>query len=725
MAATRKHLFLIASILSIATAVSNTARGETQGLNLIYKVLDPQLLITYKDFDSTSEKALEGAFWAVPGNPESSNSFIGFTAQGNTFKWEGPSLASLRFTGKPVTNSPLIRRCVNEIDYTTSQFDADKYNWASNFNEGGQWIRSGGWYKDADGNNVLRGWYHTEAYGCYNANTPRHSISSMGYAESYDGGETFINMSNRPLFEVSDIPTFGQFNGMKAATVVDAGQYLYMFFTGKHTDGASRIFVARSNATDPVRAGITNTWTKWYNGRWVGANDPEYYGLFSPVFAGNIEEGNNNPGLMPAFNESHDSILLAWPQSNGVVYSEGSIPKGVNFHKAKDHLILAEDRLSAVMRTIPLIQYFSPVVSDYWLTAPTINNKWGIVQPHPAKYSPDYALKNTYVAANILQRAEHYDNNQTISLIDCKVLLTKKNGIARADHILRTSAEAQGSCLSTDDRSSTGRVLGYLWASDVYAEYAESVNAVGKNDEYLRSRLTPLYRIYSASTASYLAATDETIGIYGDDVTIDTILGYIPREPAPDLIRNLSIVGGNGGKGFHESFFLYYTLLERGDENYKRQYIRRKVVVSESDASRKYKARVSLASYKNQSIGDWRATTTLPGEGYDWDARLGYVYTMVDHGDPDLVSLYEAVSYNTTGKPNHYLIANEVGALEGHTTLRRLGFIYAAVSSNSTDNRRALYRCFDEDLKSFAHGNSYGCDLNNPRTSVLLGYISN
>ena len=684
----------------------------------LYKALDPVLLIRWDDFSEWRDKALEGAFWAVENVSGSGPKFRGYSAQGNTFLWEGNSISGLKFTAAQVTHSPRVRRCIDGTDYTQADFNADTLRWDSLpiFNEGGIWLRSGYNVVDSGGQKVVRGWYHTESMGCYIPSLPRHSISSMGYAESYDGGKTFFNKSTKPLLGMTDEPQIGVFNGLLAATVIKSNSFLYMYFVGKDPiTGYSQVRAARSQATDPSRMGIQGTWSKWLDGRFINAYESTNLGLFSPVLTANGDRFNNrNPGISPAYNQTGDSLLMVWPQEDGISYSEEFQPDGVSFRKGRSPLFLSEHRAEAVRRTIPMYRYYSSKNKDYWVSTSS-EYLFGDTTPERSKgYYPDRTLTSSAFMGYMYQRAERYRGAETIPLYHCETDVVK-NGQVQRDQVIRVPGiDVIGSngCKSTDIFKYNPKVIGQLWPRDV--------PLVG-----LPKNIVPVYRYFSPEKNSYLIGPQGLDEQASEILMVDEFLGYGPKNEAGDLIRNVSIVGPEGGKEFSNTFYLFYTMVRRGDENYKRQYMRRKIVVTPVSSSRKQFTLTSLANYSDASTKDEWATTTLPFKAYKWRRRLGYVFNRVDHDDPDLVSLYDCVRSRANGRKDHVLRAREQGCLPGEKKLRRLGFIFKP--GTPLANRpasRPLYTCLDRDKISYVASNHPACGSSNYSNSLLIGYLS-
>jgi hypothetical protein len=140
------------------------------------------------------------------------------------------------------------------------------------FDSCGAWLNST-WQ---DGS-LVRGWYHAET-DCLHRPSVRQSVA---YAESYDGGRTFVKL-NYPQNQVITAPQRYQ-NPIEASEgaphVIRVGDYLYMYFVANRD---FKVRVARSRVADGGRPG---KWFKYHDGRF---SEPGIGGESSPIAPGTL-----------------------------------------------------------------------------------------------------------------------------------------------------------------------------------------------------------------------------------------------------------------------------------------------------------------------------------------------------------------------------------------------------------------------------------------------------
>ncbi|MCB0017707.1 MAG: hypothetical protein KDE09_07945, partial [Anaerolineales bacterium] len=134
------------------------------------------------------------------------------------------------------------------------------------FDSCGAWLNSA-WQDDS----LTRAWYHAET-ACNYPETHK----SVAYAESYDGGQTFIK-PNYPANQVITAPanyTHPDEDDEGDHHVLQVGNYLYLYFIPSR-DWQLRL--ARSHIDD---GGLPGTWHKYYNGSF---SEPGLGGESSPL----------------------------------------------------------------------------------------------------------------------------------------------------------------------------------------------------------------------------------------------------------------------------------------------------------------------------------------------------------------------------------------------------------------------------------------------------------
>ena len=220
----------------------------------------------------------------------------------------------------------------------------------------GAWLNST--YQDGA---VLRGWYHAEA----NANCANNpAFKSVGYAESYDGGLTFVKPSY-PSNRVISAPA--RFTDPEQASegdfhVVRVGNYLYLYFVAPRD--SYKIHLARSLVSDGGKPG---TWWKYYNGSF---SQPGLGGESSSIASGTVLGR-----AWVSYNAAVGEYMgFSWsPTGFGISLS----PDGINWRRVTGDIISTNHEFhNRSLNSGELIEYMSlialngdPAVSgvDGWL----------------------------------------------------------------------------------------------------------------------------------------------------------------------------------------------------------------------------------------------------------------------------------------------------------------------------------------------------------------------
>jgi hypothetical protein len=175
------------------------------------------------------------------------SSLLAYIANGSTWGYLGGSLETLR----PL-NNPVLQAGANLAD----------------FDYCGAWL-----CRVWQDGTVIRGWYHAETDCDYSIGRTHMSVA---YAESYDGGRTFVkpNYPNNQVITAPPTYTNPDLDDEGDHRVIRIGDYLYLYFLATRD---WRIHLARSHILD---GGRPATWQKYYNGSF---NQPGLTGESSAI----------------------------------------------------------------------------------------------------------------------------------------------------------------------------------------------------------------------------------------------------------------------------------------------------------------------------------------------------------------------------------------------------------------------------------------------------------
>jgi hypothetical protein len=249
------------------------------------------------------DSATDSPFSTLTGDP-----IRAYVANGRTWGFSGTSLDTLRpEEGHVMDKGP------------KGMFDAC-----------GAWLHST--WRDGS---VIRGWYHAESpTPACNANDwiTRRSIA---YAESHDGGKTFVK-PNYPQNQVITVPsgyTRPNQDDEGAPCVIRVGDFFHMYFLSNHHPKGLRIYLARSRVSDGGKPG---TWFKYHDGRF---NQPGIGGESSPL----TERYTDLSRSWVSFNEHLNSYMgFGSVRNKGKKegYSFSFSPDGIHW-KASPHMLLS------------------------------------------------------------------------------------------------------------------------------------------------------------------------------------------------------------------------------------------------------------------------------------------------------------------------------------------------------------------------------------------------
>eukprot|EP00730_Choanoeca_flexa_P020071 TRINITY_DN9811_c0_g1_i2.p1 TRINITY_DN9811_c0_g1~~TRINITY_DN9811_c0_g1_i2.p1 ORF type:complete len:385 (+),score=49.37 TRINITY_DN9811_c0_g1_i2:20-1174(+) len=144
----------------------------------------------------------------------------------------------------------------------------------------GEWLNAVVWDEEAG---IVRGYYHQEWNCHYSDNS--FTNKSVAYAESHDGGRTFIKPgypNNTIILPPRGNTTRQHQTGQGDHTVVVKGDYMYLYFLDWDGYQHTRVSVARATRAS---GGVPGSWWKWYKGNFsqpgLHGNDDMLYNMSS------------------------------------------------------------------------------------------------------------------------------------------------------------------------------------------------------------------------------------------------------------------------------------------------------------------------------------------------------------------------------------------------------------------------------------------------------------
>lgn len=173
---------------------------------------------------------------------------------------------SPRYPDSPVFTLSDKMYIANGTTYIYGSLQSPVIGPGASFDYCGAWLMSA--YQDGP---IVRGWYHAEAI------TPGVwcALKTIAYAESYDGGLTFVkpNYPHNQIITAPPIPNL-DFDDEGDFYVTRNGDYYYLYFL---TSRDVRVHLARSKISDGGKPG---TWRKWYQGDF---SEPGLGGKSDPI----------------------------------------------------------------------------------------------------------------------------------------------------------------------------------------------------------------------------------------------------------------------------------------------------------------------------------------------------------------------------------------------------------------------------------------------------------
>lgn len=465
-----------------------------------------------------------------------SSTLFGYLANSTTVSYIGGSLETLRLFSSTVLQP------------------------GTGFDSCGAWLNST-WQ---DGS-VTRAWYHAET-ACNYPTTHK----SVAYAESYDGGRTFIK-PNYPANQVITAPPYytdPDEDDEGDHHVLQVGDYLYLYFIPSR-DWQLRL--ARSHVDD---GGLPGTWYKYYNDSF---GEPGLGGESSP-----LDPTGALTRSWVSFNTYLNAYIgFSYVARNGEFTGFGFTmsPDGITDWAALPYLVLQTEREYWGPPDTELVEYPS-LVSIYG----DGDNIGSVFWLYYMYLNPGDDFQDRY----LLRRKIWLTNAASSAPIDTmpRIALSKYEG--NDDTWVTTT--------STDPNYQFIEIMGYLFTEEIpnsvpvydcYIDYwtdhmlvPNDATCGGGNVQYLRRvgwvSTVPfddsvlVYRCFDATATNHFISTDPNC----EGATTEWPVGYLAVQPP-----------------FPENEF------------------------------------VALSGYYDTGRQDnWATTTSPPGE-YAFEARLGYLLT--------------------------------------------------------------------------------------------------
>jgi hypothetical protein len=519
-----------AVILTVLLVVMGAAASSGQGTPQDFLVqIDPAEVVYGPD------NRTDHAFYTV----DWGDRLLAYQANQDTWGYVGGSLETLR------------------------AFDQDVIDRGTDFDSCGAWL-NGIWQ---DGN-VVRGWYHAET-GCdYIGGTSKKSIA---YAESYDGGRTFIKV-DYPNNQVITAPanwTEADQDDEGDHYVVRAGDYLYMYFLASRD---YRVHLARSHVADGGRPG---TWWKYFNG------------AFSEPGLGGESTAISGDEPLTVSKLTHNTFLNAYLGLGHVADAGGFTgfdllisPNGIDGWRSLHRRVLqsSSDYFARPPDSFELTEYPS-FVSLYGDGAQTGQTFW----LYYMYLKPGEDWQHRY----LLRRRVH------LSMA------------ASADATLTTPRMALATYLSGADQWSSTTVVDPAYELDETLGYLFTQPL---------DQAKPVYDCYLPATNDHMLVVDDpTCG--GGEVRMLGRLGWVRQAPFTGSIPVYRC--WNAANNDH--FMSADAACEGQTTEWLFGYLAAPTDVPPA-------AYVALSDYYDVQAGDNWATTRLPPQSYAFRSRLGYLF---------------------------------------------------------------------------------------------------
>jgi len=483
------------------------------------------------------DTAADNPFSTLPG----SSTLFGYLANSTTVGYIGGSLETLRLFSSTVLQP------------------------GTGFDSCGAWLNST-WQ---DGS-VTRAWYHAET-ACNYPTTHK----SVAYAESYDGGRTFVKPSY-PANQVITAPPYytdPDEDDEGDHRVLRVGDYLYLYFIPSR-DWQLRL--ARSHVAD---GGLPGTWYKYYNGSF---SEPGLGGESSPL----DPTGALTRSWVSFSTDLNNYIGFSYIARNGEFAGFGFTmsPDGISNWAALPYLVLQTERTYWGPPDTELVEY--PSLVSVYGDGDSIGSVFWLYYMY---LNPGDDFQNRY----LLRRKIWLTHAASPAPVDTmpRIALSKYEG----------DDDTWVTTTSTDPDYQFVEIMGYLFTEEVpnsvpvydcYIDFwtdhmlvPNDATCGGGNVQYLRrvgwistvelNNSVRVYRCFDAVATNHFISADPNC----EGATTEWPMGYLtvqPPFPANEFVAlsgyydagrqdNWATTASPPGEYAFESRFGYLLIGERAD----------------------------------------------------------------------------------------------------------------------------------------------------------------
>ena len=558
-------------------------------------------------------------------------SLHGYVGNAVTFGYIGGSLETLQ----PINN---------EVLQSGTDFDSC-----------GAWLNSV--WQDGD---VIRGWYHAETECAF-----PETRKSVAYAESYDGGNTFVkpNYPNNQVITASPIYTNHNNDDEGDHRVIRIGNYLYMYFLSNHRP-SWQIYLARSHISDK---GLPGTWQKYHNGAFT---QPGLGGEASPIASWT--------NLATSW-VSYNTYLSSYIGFSGVWDKESNRQQGFGLSTSVDGL----NNWTAIRNTVTGQPYLLLSYEGSWDRY--VNNGDLIAYPSFISIygSSDRVNDVFWLYYMYLNPGEGFDRRY---LIRRKVHIKYTDSSSPLDLVPRI---ALSEYRNLNDR--------WFTTTNTNPQYTR-IKTIGYLFTDKTPHSVPLYDCYVESQNDHmLVPNDKTCG--GGNVRYLHRIGWISTVPFHNSIQIYRCWDSSTTNHFVSAD----PNCEGKETEWSLGYIAKMPPLPQNQF-------IALSNYFNPGQKDNWSTTIKPPQEYEFKFRFGYLFT-----DRQANSLPVYDCYIPSWK-DHMLVINDQSC-GGAQNLGLIGYI----SSVQLHDSRPIYRCFDEQATNHFMSLNYEC--NGKKFEWLAGYI--
>jgi hypothetical protein len=556
------------------------------------------------------------------------DSLLGYVGNSSTTGYLGGSLETLRALPAPV------------IDKGTG------------FDSCGAWLNSV-WQDGA----ILRGWFHAETECPY---PPTHK--SVGYAESYDGGKTFVK-PDYPANQVITSPypyTGNDLDDEGDQRVIRVGNYLYMYFVAQRD---WQVRVARSSIADGGRPG---TWYKYNQGAF---DQPGIAGNSSPIDpSGALTRSwiSYNTQLKSYMGFSYIWRDYIIKDSHFAGFGFTFSPDGIHEWNSYPYLILSSegeywDRSTG---SLELTEY--PSMIGLYGDGENVGNSFWLY----------------YMALN---PGENFDRRY---LIKRHVFIRETNSSQPIDLVPRIALSEYRK--DSDTWFTTRQVTaGYQYNQTIGYLFTDQIE-----------NTMPVYDCYIDFWDDHmLVPGDQSCG--GGNVKLLGRIGWIATKPFTNSIQIY--------RCFDEGATNHFVSTNPNCEGKRLEWSMGYLAQLSPIPSNQY---VALSSYDNPNLQDTWVTTTTPSNTYTFDRRLGY---LLNYSGYSSIPVYDCYLPN---EMDHML---DIDPNCGNTSVLNLGQI-GWIATQPFRESVAVYRCHD--AVTYNHFASLNPDCNGKTLEWRIGYLA-